>query len=91
MAKLILFMRREAGLVHARKARRGSRGIAELLTSALDAGESSASRPGLFTREERTLPTHWIEEWVCLTAGLDVSEKSRGPAGNLTTPRSSIP
>jgi hypothetical protein len=35
------------------------------LTSALDGGEWSASRPGRFTPRERAPGTHWIEGWVC--------------------------
>jgi hypothetical protein len=31
------------------------------LTSALDGGECSVSRPGHFTPGERTLGTHWME------------------------------
>jgi hypothetical protein len=39
----------------------GSGGIApHFLTSALDGGEWSASRPGRFTPRERTPRTHWI-------------------------------
>jgi hypothetical protein len=34
------------------------------LTSALDGGELSASRPGRFTRRERDPGTHWIVGWV---------------------------
>jgi hypothetical protein len=34
------------------------------LSSALDGGEWSASRPGRFTPRERTLGTHWIGGWV---------------------------
>jgi hypothetical protein len=41
------------------------------LTSALDGGEWSASRPGRFTPGERALSTHWIGGWVGPTAGLD--------------------
>jgi hypothetical protein len=45
------------------------------LTSALAAGESSASRPGRFTPGERAPGTHWIGGWVVPTAGLDDMEK----------------
>jgi hypothetical protein len=34
------------------------------LTSALDGGEWSASRPGRFTPGERAPGTHWIGGWV---------------------------
>jgi hypothetical protein len=34
------------------------------LTSALDVGEWSASRPGRFTPRERAPGTHWIGGWV---------------------------
>jgi hypothetical protein len=34
------------------------------LTSALDGGEWSASRPGRFTPRERAPGTHWIRGWV---------------------------
>jgi hypothetical protein len=34
------------------------------LTSALDGGEWSASRPCRFTPRERAPPTHWIGGWV---------------------------
>jgi hypothetical protein len=34
------------------------------LTSALDGGEWSASRPGRFTPRERVPGTHWIGGWV---------------------------
>jgi hypothetical protein len=44
------------------------------LTSALDGGDWSASRPGHFTRRERTSGTHWIE------AGLVAGVKRKFPA-----------
>jgi hypothetical protein len=34
------------------------------MTSALDGGEWSASRPGRFTLKERAPGTHWIGGWV---------------------------
>jgi hypothetical protein len=51
---------------HAMKAYWGSGGTAPivLLTSALDGGEWSASRPGRFTPRERAPSTHWIGGWV---------------------------
>jgi hypothetical protein len=41
------------------------------LTSALDGGECSASRPGIFTPVERAPSTHWIGGWVSPRTGLD--------------------
>jgi hypothetical protein len=41
------------------------------LTSALDGGEWSASRPGHFIPGERTPGTDWIGGWVGPRAGLD--------------------
>jgi hypothetical protein len=35
-----------------------------LLTSALDGGEWSASRPGRFNGGEKAVGTHWIGGWV---------------------------
>jgi len=46
------------------------------LTSALDKGEWSASRPGRFTSRERAPGTHWIGGWVDPRAGLDAVKKS---------------
>jgi hypothetical protein len=34
------------------------------VTSAIDGGEWSASRPGRFTHRERAPGTHWIGGWV---------------------------
>jgi hypothetical protein len=45
------------------------------LTSALDGGEWSASRPGCFTPKERSPGTHWIGGWVCPRALLDAVMK----------------
>jgi hypothetical protein len=45
------------------------------LTSALDGGEWSASRPGRFTPRERALGTHWIRGWVGPRAVLDAVVK----------------
>jgi hypothetical protein len=45
------------------------------LTSALVAGEWSASRHGRFTAGERAPGTHWIGGWVGPRAGLDDMEK----------------
>jgi hypothetical protein len=45
--------------------------IHEFLTSALDGGEWSGSRPGRFTPRERAPGTHWIGGWVGRRAVLD--------------------
>jgi hypothetical protein len=47
------------------------------LTSALDGGEWSASRPWHFTTGERTLDTDWIGGWVDPRAGMDAVEKRK--------------
>jgi hypothetical protein len=47
------------------------------LTSALDGGEWSTSRPGRFTHRERDPGTHWIGGWVNPRAGLDDVEKRK--------------
>jgi hypothetical protein len=53
-----------------------SGGIAPpLLTSVLDGGEWSTSRPGRFTSGERAFGTHCIGGWMGLGAGLDAMEK----------------
>jgi hypothetical protein len=56
------------------------------LTSALDGGELSASRPGRFTFGERASGTNWIGGWVGLRAGPDAvsREKFLAPAENRT-------
>jgi hypothetical protein len=41
------------------------------MTSVLDGGERSASRPGRFTPRERVPGTHWIGGWVGPRAVLD--------------------
>jgi hypothetical protein len=64
------------------------------LTSALDGGEWSASRPGCFTPKGRAPGTHWIGGWVGPRAILDavVKRKIPSPSGNRTLePRSAIP
>jgi hypothetical protein len=45
------------------------------LTSALDGGERSASRPGSFTSEETDPGTHWIGVWMGPRAGVDAVAK----------------
>jgi hypothetical protein len=51
------------------------------LTSALDGGEWSASRFGLFTPRERATGTHWIGGWVGPRTVLEevVKRKILGP------------
>jgi hypothetical protein len=49
------------------------------LTSALDGGEWSASRPGRFTPRERAPGTHWIGGWVDARAVLDAVVKRKIP------------
>jgi hypothetical protein len=63
------------------KAYWGSGGIAPriLLTSALDRGEWSASRPCRFTPREGAPGTHWIGGWVGPRAVLDVVVKRKIP------------
>jgi hypothetical protein len=51
--------------------------IQVFFSSALAAGEWSASRPGRFTPAERAPGTHWIAGWVDSTAGLDDLEKGK--------------
>jgi hypothetical protein len=50
------------------------------LTSALDGGEWSASRPGRFTPRERASGTHWKGGWVGLRAVLDAVVKRKIPS-----------
>jgi hypothetical protein len=68
------------------------------LTSTLDGGEWSASRPGRFTPTERVTVTHWVGGWVGTRVVLDVVAKRkihsphRFPAGaggsfSATVPR----
>jgi hypothetical protein len=47
------------------------------MTSGLDGGEWSASRPGRFTPGETAPGTHCIGGWVGPSAGLDVIEKRK--------------
>jgi len=49
------------------------------LTSALEWGEWSASRPGRFTSRERTPGIHWIWGWVSPRAVLDAVVKRKIP------------
>jgi hypothetical protein len=50
------------------------------LTSALDGGVWSASRPGHFTPRERAPGTRWIGGWVGPRAGLDAVSKRKIPS-----------
>jgi hypothetical protein len=50
------------------------------LTSALDGGEWSASRPGHITPKERAPGTHWIGGWVGPRAVLDAVAKREIPS-----------
>jgi hypothetical protein len=52
------------------------------LTSALDGGQLSASRPSRFTPRERAPGTHWIGGWVGPGATLDAVVKR-----NILSPR----
>jgi hypothetical protein len=69
----------------------GSEGIAPLflMTSALDGGEWSVSRPGRFTPEERVLDTHYLESLVGpqSRSGRYGEEKDHTPAGQAVAPR----
>jgi hypothetical protein len=46
------------------------------LTSALDGGEWSASRPGSFTHRERAPGTHWIGGWGSSKIRFEIDENS---------------
>jgi hypothetical protein len=47
------------------------------LTSALFGDKRSAPRTGRFSHGESFSDTHWIGDWVGLTAGLDDVEKRK--------------
>jgi hypothetical protein len=49
------------------------------LTSALDGGEWSASRPGRFTLRERAPGTHWTRGWMCPRTSLYTMAKRKIP------------
>jgi hypothetical protein len=49
------------------------------LTSALDGGEWSASRPCRFTPRERAPGIHWIGGWMGPRGGLDAVVKRKIP------------
>jgi hypothetical protein len=50
------------------------------LTSALDGGEWSASRPGRFIARERDPGTRWIGGWVVPRAVLNATVKKKIPS-----------
>jgi hypothetical protein len=61
------------------------------LTSALDGGEWSDPRPGLFTPRERAPGTHWIGGLVGPRAVLDAVVKTKIPnTRRESNPRTSI-
>jgi hypothetical protein len=61
------------------------------LTSALDGGEWSASRPGRFTPRERAPGTQWIGDWVDPRAVLDAAVKRITPSPHReSNPRTPI-
>jgi hypothetical protein len=61
------------------------------LTSALDGGEWSASRPGRFTPKERASGTLWIGDWVSPRAVLDAAVKRKIPSPRReSNPRTTI-
>jgi hypothetical protein len=61
------------------------------LTSALDGGEWSASRPGRFTPREKAHGTHWIGGWVGPRAILDTVVKRKIPSPRReSNPRTQI-
>jgi hypothetical protein len=61
------------------------------LTSALDGGEWSASRPGRFTPKERATHTHSIGDWVGPRADLDTVVKRKIPSSrHESNPRTPI-
>jgi hypothetical protein len=61
------------------------------LTSALDGGEWSASRPSRFTPRERAPGTHWIGDWVGPRTVLDAVVKRKVPSSRReSNPRTPI-
>jgi hypothetical protein len=50
------------------------------LTSTLDGGEWSTSRPGRSTPKERALANHWIGGWAGPRSGLDTVVKRKIPS-----------
>jgi hypothetical protein len=61
------------------------------LTSAVDGGDWSASRPGRFTPRERAPIIHWIGGWVGLRAALGAVVKRKIPSARWeSNPRTPI-
>jgi hypothetical protein len=68
---------------------RGEIQLHAFLTSTLDGGEWSGSRPGHFTPREIAAGTHWIGGWVGIRASLDGrsgKEKNSQPMPVLEPP-----
>jgi hypothetical protein len=61
------------------------------LTSTLDGGEWSDSRPGRFNLRQRAPCTHWIGGWVGLRAGLDAVVNRKIPSSPPAGTRSPFP
>jgi hypothetical protein len=70
-AKLSLYVIKH----HVMKTYRSGGTAPPFLTSAVDGGDLSASRPGRFTIEERASCSQWIGDWVDPRVGLDAVEK----------------
>jgi hypothetical protein len=65
--------------------------FAHSLTSALDGGEWSASRPGRFTPRETAPVTYWIGGWVGPRAVLDAVVERKSPSPSREpNPKTSI-
>jgi hypothetical protein len=60
------------------------------MTSALDEGELSASRPSRFTPRERAPGTHWIGGWVDFRAILDAVKRKIPSLHQESNPRTPI-
>jgi hypothetical protein len=60
------------------------------LTSTLDGGEWSASRPGRFTSRERVPDTHWVGDWVGCRAVLDAVMRKIPSPRRQSNPRTPI-
>jgi hypothetical protein len=57
------------------------------LTSALDGGEWSVSRPGRFTHRKRAPGTHWIGGWLGPRASLETVMKRKIPSSRRESNR----